>query len=229
MHLPVWFGQRLIQETPEYTAGEKCYVGIPDSVQYWREEMKETRDTFLPPPPPQPISASLALLRQARFALRDEFQVKIVRALEQLGDDQVWWRPNEASNSIGNLILHLCGNARQWIIAGIGGAEDSRHRDREFAERDGVGREQLLALLTGTLAEVDAVLANLEIELQREQSDAPLQRLCVPQRIPQTVLDAICHVVQHFGYHTGQIVYIAKMLAEGRVAFYDDRFLAGED
>jgi len=191
--------------------------------------MKETRNTFLPAPPPQPMPASLALLRQARFALRDEFQVKIARALEPLGDEQLWWRPNEASNSIGDLILHLCGNARQWIIASVGGAEDLRDRDLEFAERDGMAREPLLDLLAQTLAEVDAVLANFEIELQREQSDAALQRLCTPQRIPQAVFDAICHVVQHFGYHTGQIVYIAKMLAGDRIAFYDDRFLAGED
>ncbi|MGH9845315.1 MAG: DUF1572 family protein [Blastocatellia bacterium] len=190
--------------------------------------MKETRDTFLPAPPAEPLPASLALLRQARFALRDEFQVKITRALEPLGDGQIWQRPNEASNSIGNLILHLCGNARQWIVAGISGAEDFRERNAEFAAREGIDRITLLALLAGTLAEVDDVLAALEIEVQLDASDAALQRLCTPQRIPQTVLDAICHVVQHFGYHTGQIVYIAKMLAEGRVAFYDDRFLAGE-
>ena len=191
--------------------------------------MKEPRGVFLPEPPTQPMSPSQLFLRQARFALREEFQVKITRALEPLGDEQIWWRPNEASNSIGNLILHLRGNARQWIIAGVGGAEDLRDRDLEFAERDGMAREPLLELLARTLAEVDATLANLESQLQREQSGAALQRLCTPQRIPQTVFDAICHVVQHFSYHTGQIVYIAKMLAEGRVAFYNDRFLAGED
>jgi uncharacterized damage-inducible protein DinB len=190
--------------------------------------MNEPRSTFLPPPPAEALPASRALLRQARFAFRHDMEKKIIGAIEALSDGQLWQRPNESSNSIGNLILHLCGNARQWVVAGIGGREDHRDRAAEFAAREGMDRAALLALLAGTLAEVDDVLLALDRELQGDVSGAALQRLCAPQRIPQTVFDAICHVVQHFSYHTGQIVYIAKLLAEGRIAFYDDRFLAGE-
>ena len=97
--------------------------------------MKKTRSSFLLEPPEQPLPASQAFLRQARFRLKEDYPVKIAGALAELTDAQIWWRPNEASNSIGNLILHLCGNIRQWMIAGVGGATDQRDRDSEFAER----------------------------------------------------------------------------------------------
>ncbi|MEO6726972.1 MAG: DinB family protein [Blastocatellia bacterium] len=178
-----------------------------------------------------PLPAGLAFLRQARFRLREDYFVKINAALAELSElpelnnEQIWWRPNEASNSIGNLILHLAGNMRQWMIAGVGGAVDIRQRAAEFAERDGISTPELMALLAETLQEVDAVLAGLERELTAMQSDAPLQRECVPQGYAQTVLDAVFHVVEHFSYHTGQIILLAKCQAAGRIRLYDDQRL----
>jgi uncharacterized damage-inducible protein DinB len=187
--------------------------------------MKEERKSFLLEPPTEPLPASLAFLRQARFCLREEYWVKIKCSVDLLDDEQVWWRPNEESNSIGNLLLHLSGNVRQWIIAGIGGAEYARNRQREFTERGHISKAELLDLLRSTLDEVDTVLAKIEEEIVDLRSDEPMQRLCVPQGFRQTVLDAISHVVSHFAYHTGQIVYITKLLESGKVRFYDDRKL----
>jgi len=178
--------------------------------------------TFLIEPPSSPLSASRAFLRHARFRLRDDYLVKITAAAGELTDDQIWWRPNEASNSIGNLVLHLCGNARQWIVAGVGGAPDARERAKEFAERGPIPRGALTALLEATLADVDARLADLERAVDAAGSDAPLQRACVPQGFAQTVLDAVFHVVEHFSYHTGQIVLLAKWHAGERIRLYDD-------
>ncbi len=187
--------------------------------------MSDSRRAFLLEVPPSPLPTGLAFLRQARFRLREDYYIKISRTLEMLSQEQVWWRPNEASNSIGNLLLHLCGNLRQWIVAGVGGAPDVRDRLREFAERDSRSKAELLALLEATLTEADAVLAQVEAELSRTQSDELLQRERQIQGFPQTVLDAIFHVVEHFSYHTGQIVYIAKLHEAGKVGFYDDRQL----
>jgi uncharacterized damage-inducible protein DinB len=187
--------------------------------------MNEERKSFLLEPPTEPQPASLAFLRQARFSLIEEFWVKIKYTVDLLDDGQLWWRPNEESTSIGNLLLHLSGNLRQWIIAGIGGAVDVRDRQREFSERGRVGRAELLDLLKSTLDEVDTVLARIEKDLEDSRSDAPLQRVCEPQGFKQTVLDAVAHVVGHFAYHTGQIVYITKLLESGKVRFYDDRKL----
>ncbi len=187
--------------------------------------MKEERKSFLLDPPAEPQPSSLAFLRQARFYLLEEHWVKIQTSVGLLDNEQVWWRPNEESNSIGNLLLHLFGNIRQWIIAGIGGADYARDREREFAERGHINKAELLDMVRSTLAEVDMVMANIEREIVHLQSDEPLQRVCVPQGFRQTVMDAISHVVGHFGYHTGQIVYIAKLLESGKVSFYDDREL----
>lgn len=185
--------------------------------------MKEARRSFLLEPPEQPLTVGQAFVRHARFRLREDYPVKIVGALTELTDEQLWWRPNEASNSIGNLIPHLCGNVRQWLIAGVGGVTDVRNRSGEFNEQDQLSKEDLLAKLQTTLEEVDAVLAHLELELTADES--PLQREIVPQGFSQTVLDSIFHAVEHFSYHTGQIVFIAKLLAADRIRFYDDRQL----
>src|SRR3954470_9841239 len=97
------------------------------------------------------------LNRASEFMVGD-YLPKIERCLEKLSDEQIWWRANEHSNSIGNLVLHLCGNARQWIVCGVGGAADARNRDAEFAQREVVPRGELRALLTRTLNDVDETL-----------------------------------------------------------------------
>ena len=164
-------------------------------------------------------------LRHARFRLLEDYFVKIAAAIEALDDEQVWRRPNESSNSVGNLLLHLSGNVRQWIVSGVGGAEDERDRASEFAARASAPKGELVESVKTTLDEADAVLARIEGECAAANSDGPLQRLCGPQSYEVTVLDAIFHVVEHFSYHTGQIVFAAKWLAEGQVSFYDDRRL----
>jgi len=189
--------------------------------------MNNLRSSFLLEPPEQPLPPALAFIRQARFCLRESYLVKIEGALGALSDDQIWSRPNESSNSIGNLLLHLAGNLRQWVIAGVGGAEDLRDRQREFNERNQIGKAELLDLLKTTIAEVHAVMADLEKEINITKSDEPLQRECLPQGFRQTVFDVLFHIVEHFSYHTGQIVYIAKSLESGQVRFYDDRQLSG--
>src|SRR6186713_1217706 len=101
------------------------------------------------------IEVSLAFIQQAREFLGGEYLPKIERCLEKLTDEQIWWRANKESNSIGNLILHLCGNARQWIVCGVGAQPDARDRDSEFAQREIISRSELVELLHSTLEEVD--------------------------------------------------------------------------
>ena len=166
-----------------------------------------------------------AFVEEARRLLREDYLPKIERCLEQLDGGQLWWRPNDESNSVGNLLLHLAGNARQWIVCGVGGAPDERERDAEFAAgkpgQTGEGLQggaELIERLRGTLREVDEVLARLDpaslLETRRIQGLA-----AVP------VLSAVFHVVEHFAMHTGQIILLTKLLASGDLAFYD--FSAG--
>ncbi|HEY2962604.1 MAG TPA: DinB family protein [Pyrinomonadaceae bacterium] len=152
-------------------------------------------------------------IKCAREFLVDDYLPKIERCLERLSDEQIWWRPNEESNSIGNLVLHLCGNARQWIVSGIGGEADARHRDAEFAQREAIGRDELLSLLRGALADVCAVLERLDPETLLEQRTI--------QASDVDVLQAIFHVTEHFSMHTGQIFLLTKVLTATDLRFYD--------
>lgn len=168
-----------------------------------------------------------AFVAEARRLLGADFMPKIERCLAGLSEDDVWWRPNEASNSIGNLLLHLEGNARQWIVSGIGGEPDRRVRQSEFdagtkQEIDGAqlpDATELLARLRATLAEVDALLARLDasslLEARRIQG---LQHV--------SVINAVFHVVEHFSMHTGQIIQFTKMCRACDLGFYD--FTAGK-
>ena len=147
---------------------------------------------------------SRAFIQNARQLLKEEYFPKIERCLERLTDEQAWWRPNSESNSIGNLLLHLSGNARQWIVSGLGGETDKRERQAEFDERRIIARDELLALLRTTIAEVDHVLA--EFAPARLLDSFPIQGT------QSTALAAIFHVTEHFSMHVGQIVYITKQL-----------------
>jgi uncharacterized damage-inducible protein DinB len=146
------------------------------------------------------------------FLLRD-YLPKIERCLEKLSDEQIWWRANEESNSIGNLILHLCGNARQWIVCGIGSKPDSRNRDAEFEQRDPIARDELLTLLHSTLLDVQNTLQALDPAVVLEQRKI--------QGNDVEILEAIFHVTEHFSMHAGQIFLLTKLLTATDLRFYE--------
>ena len=120
-------------------------------------------------------------------------------------------------------MLHLCGNARQWVVCGVGGAADGRDRNAEFAQRETIERDRLLNLLHTTLADVDSTLRNLEPKLS--DPETLLARRTI-QSSDVDILEAIFHVTEHFSMHTGQIIMLTKMLTASDMHFYD--FEAGE-
>jgi len=149
-----------------------------------------------------------------------EYLSKIRRALAPLDEAAIWWRPNERSNSIGNLLLHLRGNLSQWVLAGLCGEPDTRHRSAEFAAREGAPAAELLAALAET---VERCLAGV-----RALTDQELARRRTIQGYEVDGTAALFHVVEHTSYHTGQIVLLAKarMPAGVRLEFYPQH--AGE-
>ncbi len=157
------------------------------------------------------IGESFITASRAFFA--DDYLPKLERCLALLSEEQLWWRANPQSNSIGNLLLHLSGNVRQWIVCGLGGDPDQRDRDSEFARREVISRDELLARLKQTLNEADATLARFDV-------DELLARHSI-QGCDVTAMSAIYHVVEHFSMHTGQIIMMSKMFAEVDLGFYD--------
>jgi uncharacterized damage-inducible protein DinB len=154
-----------------------------------------------------------SFIDEARRLLVEEYLPKIERCLEKLTDEQVWWRPNPESNSIGNLLLHISGNARQCIVCGLGTATDQRQRQSEFDQREGIPGEELLAKLRTTVSEIDKVLAGFESSRLLDEYQI--------QGTSSTALAAIFHVTEHFSMHTGQIILLTKMLAGVDLVFYD--------
>lgn len=159
-----------------------------------------------------PWDPGAAFLALSRGYLKEQYFPKICRAVDGLQEADLWWRANPSCNSIGNLILHLAGNARQWVVAGIGGARDLRDRESEFRASGGKGREALLGHLEDALDEVDGVLGTLSPESLAEDR--------VIQGMPVSVLGAIYHVVEHFSMHTGQIIHLSKERTGRDLAFY---------
>jgi len=156
-----------------------------------------------------------AFLERSRYYLGLEYPGKIRLALTAMPADQLWQRANAVSNSPANLVLHLAGNVRQWIVSGVGGAPDVRARDAEFAAREGAGLEALLATLDAACADAVAVLDRLDVTALEETRTIQGRRT--------TVFAAIYHVVEHFSGHTGQLILLAKAAAPaGSIRFYDD-------
>lgn len=155
--------------------------------------------------------ATQEFLQLARHSLRRHHLPRIERCLRTLSEEQIWWRPNDASNSAGNLVLHLAGNVRQWIVSGLGGAPDARRREQEFAERGPVARVQLLLTLRGAVADACKVLLRLPAE--------HLARSYRIQKLRVRGLNAVLHVVEHFAFHTGQIIFLTKQQAGRDLAF----------
>src|SRR5262245_32576832 len=159
-------------------------------------------------------SASTAQLfvEFSRTKLVGEFWPRLRGCVESLTDEQVWWRTNDVSNSIGNLLLHLNGNVRQWIVDAFNATDGARNRAAEFAERQPISAAALLGALGATLQDVDAVLSRL--------TDEDLLAKMEIQGYTVTGLEAVYHVVEHFGMHYGQIVYITKLVRAEDLGFY---------
>ena len=155
---------------------------------------------------------STLFLEHSRKKLFDEWWPRLRSTVEALTEEQLWWRPNDASNSIGNLLLHLNGNVGQWMVASFNRQEDRRNRPAEFSEKSGGPPAAVLARLGGTLDEATAVLSRL--------TDQDLVAPMEIQGYHVTGLEAVYQVVEHFGLHYGQIVYATKAMQGRNLGFY---------
>ena len=152
---------------------------------------------------------------KAQIMLRmEENPPRIERCLAELSEAEIWQRPNPASNSVGNLILHLCGNIRQYAIASLGQAPDQRQRDSEFAARDGYNKAELLEKLQSTVTAA--------LETIRQTNDEEMMRVRSVQGFQMSGIGIAVHVCEHFSYHTGQIAFWVKLLKDKDLGFYSD-------
>ncbi len=142
----------------------------------------------------------------------EQLHGRIQDCLARLTPEQIWARTSENENAVGNLVLHLSGNVRQWIGSGVAGLPDNRQRDTEFDARGGTAPVELAELLKTRVAEAAAIIRGVPASRLTER--------ITPQGYDVTVLEAIAHVVEHFSQHTGQVILLTKILTGKDLAYY---------
>lgn len=144
-----------------------------------------------------------------RSRITKVFPAQVRAAVDTLSEEQVWWRPNEESNSVGNIVLHLTGSLNHFLNRNIGGIEYARDRAAEFAERRTIPKDELMAMFDDMVARAERTFDGLTPERLGEPSPEP--------KMHQIVLEDLLGVLSHIANHTGQIVWIAKMLHGGEI------------
>lgn len=156
-----------------------------------------------------PNSLGAVALESLRGRIVRILPTQIRACVDELTEEQLWWRPNEHANSVGNLVLHLSGSMRHYLSRGVGGINYHRDRPAEFAERGPLPKAQLLAIFDETIDQAAQVFVSFDtsrfLELTEEQDYVP------------TVFDLIFNIAIHLATHTGQIVYVTKLLKEGSI------------
>lgn len=144
----------------------------------------------------------------------DESMRMVTKAFEELEEEDMWKRFNESSNSIGNLVLHLCGNITQYAIASLGNKEDNRERNKEFTDTGGYTRQELLEKLKNTVEQAKTIIKNC--------SDSEMMRKREVQGFLFSGIGIAIHVTEHYSYHTGQIAFWTKQLKNKKdLGFYN--------
>ncbi len=143
----------------------------------------------------------------------DESSRMNMKSLALISEEDVWKRFNQSSNSIGNLILHLCGNITQYAIASLGNKEDQRNRDIEFSTEEVYTKAELLSKLSATVQEAKRIIL--------ETSQEEYLRKREVQGFNFSGIGIVIHVTEHYSYHTGQIAFWIKQLKNKDLGFYD--------
>ncbi len=157
------------------------------------------------------------LINEAKYRLLEESIPRLRKCLEKMDQQQIWYRPNHQTVSAGNLVLHLCGNVRQWLVNGLGKGADSRNRAREFEETGPIATSVLMEDLEKLEHEISDSLAKIN------QGD--LSRRFVIQGFEVTGVSILVHVVEHFSYHVGQVTYMVKSRQGIDMGYYENQNL----
>jgi uncharacterized damage-inducible protein DinB len=158
------------------------------------------------------ISPEIQEIKAQIIFRMEENTPRIEKCLAELTETEVWQRPNPASNSVGNLILHLCGNITQYAVSSLGNRPDARDRDAEFAAQEGFSKSELLEKLTSTVKEAVGTI--------RTANREEMLRVRTVQGFQMSGIGIIVHVCEHYSYHTGQIAFWTKILKNKDLGFY---------
>lgn len=155
------------------------------------------------------------LIRETKYRLLEESIPRLHKCLDKLSEAEIWYRPNTHTVSIGNLVLHLNGNVRQWLISGLGGAPDLRQRQQEFDETGPIPTSELKEMLDILENDIEVVLEGLST------SDLITERTI--QGYKSSGVSILVHVVEHFSYHVGQVTILVKSRMNVDMGYYAEK------
>ena len=142
----------------------------------------------------------------------EENTSRILKCLDKKSENDLWIRPNRSSNSSGTILVHVCGNIRQYIMSAIGGIEDTRDRDIEFETKSGFNRAEMAEKVTATLNEAMKIIGNMDA--------ASMLKVYSVQGFKLTGMGIVTHVLEHYSYHAGQVIFWTKLLVNEDLGFY---------
>ena len=152
------------------------------------------------------------LVKNALYRM-DENTRMLSISLQSISEEELWLKPNNSLNSIANLILHLCGNITQYVIASLGETKDMRNRDQEFSKKDGLNKSEVFKKLEDTVDTAKRVIFDAS-------ADQFLKVRSV-QGFTFSGIGVVLHAVEHYSYHTGQIAFWVKQLKDKDLGFYE--------
>mgnify|MGYP000639807866 CR=1 FL=1 len=152
------------------------------------------------------------LVNEFKRRVFEESYARIFKCLEVMDDPQIWFAPNKNIPSVGNLILHLCGNMRQWVLSGLGNKLDNRDRDSEFIPQQDIRKCDLIFLMENVRVNIREVLIELPEDFETRKVKI--------QGFNETGFTVLTHVMEHFSYHTGQITTLTKLQQNMDTGYY---------
>lgn len=158
------------------------------------------------------MNSKQLIVREFETRVFNESYERIYKCLSMIEEKNLWTSPNKTIPTIGNLILHLCGNARQWVLSGLGDRVDNRDRDQEFVLHPKIKKAELVFLLE-----------NLKVNLKQtleELDSSSIDKIYKIQGFEVTGFSVLIHVIEHFSYHTGQITLLTKWITNKDTGYY---------
>ncbi len=179
-----------------------CYKNLRSKVPCYFDKILSMRTAI-----------SKEFIEQSIYRIEENTK-RITKCLLEIDDTEFCKIPNEHSNSIANLVLHLCGNIRQYVISALGELSDVRERAKEFSATSVQTKSELLDKLHATIAEATSIIKAMD--------DARLLKIYSVQGFTLSGIGIIIHVTEHYSYHTGQIAFWTKQLKNKDLQFYEN-------
>ncbi|MDX1447121.1 DinB family protein [Lishizhenia sp.] len=159
------------------------------------------------------MTSSELIVNEFKRRVFTESYSRIFKCLSMISDEELWFTPNKNTPSIGSLVLHLCGNGKQWIVCGLGSAPDHRQREKEFEKHLNIKKSELVFVMENLKIQITEVLHTIKDEDLHQPKNI--------QGLEENVFSVLVHVLEHFSYHTGQITTLTKIITNKQTGYYD--------